>query len=81
MGFFCPESFLIEADFIESQKGPEEERVRALKVQGMTSKIHVEMVYSSHHYLPGYALAFKDMLIDQYRTRVEDIRQEYEKYR
>ena len=81
VGFFCPESFLIEADFIESQKGPEEERVRALKVQGMTSKIRVEMVYSSHHYLPGYALAFKDMLIDQYRTRVEDIRQQYEKYK
>ena len=78
VGFFCPESFLIEEDFIESQKGPAEERVRALKVQDMSSRIRVEMVYSSHHYLPGYAIAFKDMLKEQYQTRVDEIRRRYE---
>lgn len=78
VGFFCPESFLIEEDFIESQKGPVEERVRALKVQDMSSRIRVEMVYSSHHYLPGYAIAFKDMLKEQYQTRIDQIRRRYE---
>ncbi len=78
VAFFCPESFLIERDFIESQKGPEDERVRALRVRGMKSRIRVEMVYSSHHYLPGYAVAFKDMLIEQYRTRVSETKHRYE---
>ncbi|MDD6195869.1 MAG: LysR family transcriptional regulator [[Clostridium] aminophilum] len=72
--FFCPESFLIEHNFITSQQGDPNERVQPLIIRGLSSKIRVDIISGENRYLPGYAADFRDMLIRQYRDRIGELR-------
>ncbi len=68
--FFCPDSFLIADDSIQSFQAADDDRVLPLTVRGLDGKIRVEIIYSSQRYLPAYTAAFKTMFREQYQSRV-----------
>ncbi|MGE4277458.1 MAG: LysR family transcriptional regulator [Lawsonibacter sp.] len=70
---FCPESFLGEV-FAGNRAAPQAEQVRVLRVSGLDSRLRVELVTHSSHYLPPYAVAFQGMMREQYLARMEKIR-------
>ncbi|MCR5742902.1 MAG: LysR family transcriptional regulator [Lachnospiraceae bacterium] len=69
--FFCPESYLIHSSFIESQQIYQADRVMAIPINKMDSRIHVEVIYNSKLALPPYIEDFKNLLISEYRNRVQ----------
>lgn len=67
--FFCPESFLLDDGFI-GQNG-----LRILTVEGLASRVRVELITHKSHYLPEYVGSFCRLLEREYRSRVEALRE------
>lgn len=77
--FFCPESFLLEEEFMAGREGPAEERVHALPIRGMDSRLHIDIYYSARRHLPEYVHVFRRMLKELYQKKVSNVRDQYVK--
>lgn len=65
--FFCPESYMVQRDFVEAMRAEGEDRVRALRVRHMEEKIHVELIWRKEDFMPGYLRDFRGILLEEYR--------------
>ena len=68
--FFCPESAMLQQDFRANLSFSGDDRVLALPVRHMDSRIRVELISRNEDYLPGYIREFRRMLLEEYRTLV-----------
>lgn len=69
--FFCPESYLIQREFTEALSVEGEARVRALPVEHMDGRIHVELISRKEDFTPSYMRDFRDILLEEYRRKVK----------
>lgn len=67
--FFCPESYLIQKDFVEAINAEGEGRVLVLKVGRMDGRIHVEIISRKEDFIPRYQQDFRRILLEEYRTK------------
>lgn len=71
--FFCPETYLMQRDFQEAMNRQGEERVMAVAVEGMESRIHVELICRKEDFMPRYMREFGKILAEEYRRRSTSI--------
>ena len=69
---FCPESFLREV-FLGNSSCGDQSQVLALRVPGLDSRLRVELVTHTSHYLPRYAAALHAMLRTQYLASLAEV--------
>lgn len=68
--FFCPESFMTQKVFTEASHRQGGDRVMAVPVRGLVSRVHVELVSRAEDFVPRYMEDFRRMLITEYRDRI-----------
>ncbi len=68
--FFCPESFMTQRDFTEASHRKGEDRVMAVPVRGLDSRVHVELISRAEDYIPRYMEDFRKLLLQEYKDRI-----------
>lgn len=70
---FCPEGFLGEI-IRENQSADPSERIRILKVEGLTDRIQMDVVTNPNRCAPPYIRSMETLLGERYAALVQEIR-------
>ena len=68
--FFCPESNMMQREFIEGMNMTGDDRVLAIPVLHMDSRIRVELISRNEEFTSRYVRDFRQILLEEYRKSV-----------
>lgn len=73
--FFCPESNMMQRDFIEGMNITGDDRVIAIPVLHMDSRIRVELISRNEEFTSRYVRDFRQILLEEYRRSVMRVKE------